>query len=296
MIALFLAAALQSGDGLQPVPARAQARAHIGGYAAINLDTGKRVALNGDERFPMASVFKVPAAIALLQRVDRGEFRLDQKVTITPAEFSRGWSPIRDAANGQTVTMSLREMLVFLLSVSDNTAVDKAFTMMGGPVEVTKALRKLGIEGIRVDRKENEVGRDAVADPDAYARDPRDTATPNAMADLLRLIYRRKVKLSPSSHALMMSLMELSPTGPRRLRETFAGSIVAHKTGNMPGTANDVGIVTTIDGKHHLAIAIFTKASKMSEDERDAAIRELASDAAAAVGFPAAAAPARSSP
>lgn len=279
--ALFLATALSSG---------------VGGYAAIDLDTGKRVAMNGDERFPMASVFKIPAAIALLQRVDRGEFKLDQKITITSAEFSRGWSPIRDAANGQAATMSLRQMLVYMLSLSDNSAVDKAFTMMGGPSETTKVMRKLGIEGIRVDRKENEIGRDATADPDAYARDPRDTATPNAMADLLRLIYQRKEKLSPASHELMLLLMELSPTGPRRLREVFAGSIVAHKTGNMPGTANDVGIVSTIDGKHHIAIAVFTKASKMTDVEQDAAIRELASAASAGVGFPAAAAPARSSP
>ena len=279
--ALFLATALSSG---------------VGGYAAIDLDTGKRVAMNGDERFPMASVFKIPAAIALLQRVDRGEFKLEQKITITPAEFSRGWSPLRDAARGQAITMSLREMLVYMLPLSDNTAVDKAFTMMGGPAETTKVLRKLGIKGVRVDRRENEVGRDAMADPAAYALDPRDTATPNAMADLLRMIYKRKVKLSHASNDLMMSLMELSPTGQHRLREAFAGSTVAHKTGNMPGTANDVGIVSTLDGKHHMAIAVFTKASKMTDAEQDAAIRELAFAASEGVGFPATAAPEHSSP
>ena len=264
--ALFLAAALDNFDG-------------VAGYAAIDLDTGKRVALRGDERFPMGSVYKVPAAIAVLQRVDRGEFRLDQKVAILPSEFSRGWSPIRDSAHGQPVTMTLRQMLVFMVSLSDNTAVDKAFTMLGGPHNVTRVVRSLGIDGIRLDRKENDVGADAMADMLAYSRDPRDTSTPNAMADLLRVIYRRKEKLSPASHELLLTLMELSPTGAHRLRETFAGSIVAHKTGNMPGTANDVAIVSTLDGKHHMAIAIFTKGSKMTEEQQDALIRELARDA-----------------
>jgi len=269
----------------------------VAGYAAINLDTGKRVARNGNERFPMASVYKIPAAIALLQRVDRGEYRLDQPITITPAEFSRGWSPIRDHANGQPVTMSLGELFEFMLGQSDNSAVDKVFTMLGGPSVVQKVVRDLGIKGINVNRKENEVGADAMADPVAYSRDPRDTSTPDAMVDLLRLIYRNKVKLTPASRDLMLKVMAGSMTGPHRIREAMpAGTIVAHKTGNMPGTGNDVAIVTSADGKHHMAIAVFTKASKVDDSERDALIRELVYDAAAAVGFPAAAAPERSSP
>lgn len=268
MISLFLAAALTAKfDG-------------VAGYSAINLDTGKRVSSNGDVRFPMASVFKVPAAIAVLQKVDRGEWTLDQKITITPAEFSRGWSPIRDAAHGQAVTLPLRELFVSMLGMSDNSAVDKFFTMLGGPQKVTTVLHDLGINGVRVDRKEDEVGRDAMADMLAYSRDPRDTATPDSMADLLRLIAQRKEKLSPASHNLMLAVMEMSMTGPHRLREAMpAGAVLAHKTGSMPGTANDVGIVMTLDGKNRVAIAVFTKASAMSEEDRDAVVRELAAEA-----------------
>jgi len=248
----------------------------VAGYAAMNLDTGQRVASHGDERFPMGSVFKFPTTIALLQRVDRGEFRLDQRVTITPEEFSMGWSPIRDNAHGQSVTMTLRELLVFSLGQSDNSAVDKILSMIGGPEVVTQTLRTLGIKDIRVDRKENDFGRDAVADMLAYSRDPRDTSTPNAMVDLLRLVYLRKEKLSPSSHNLMMTIMETSMTGPHRIREAMpAATIVAHKTGTMPGTSNDIAIVSSLDGKHHVAIAVLTKGSKMSEEDRDALIREL---------------------
>ena len=58
------------------------------GYAALNLDTGQHFAERGDKRFPMGSVFKFPTAIALMRRVDAGEFKLDQSVTITPDEFS----------------------------------------------------------------------------------------------------------------------------------------------------------------------------------------------------------------
>ena len=265
-----------SSGGQSPAPVLHGKFDGVAGYAAMNLDTGQRVASHGDERFPMGSVFKFPTTIALLQRVDRGEFRLDQRVTITPQEFSMGWSPIRDNAHGQSVTMTLRELLVFSLGQSDNSAVDKILSMTGGPEVVTQTLLTLGIKDIRVDRKENDFGRDAVADMLAYSRDPRDTSTPNAMVDLLRLVYLRKEKLSPSSHNLMMTIMETSMTGPHRIREAMpAATIVAHKTGTMPGTSNDVAIVSSLDGKHHVAIAVLTKGSKMSEEDRDALIREL---------------------
>jgi beta-lactamase class A len=54
-------------------PATIAAKADgVAGVTAVDLDTGRRVSVNGPVRFPMASVYKVPVAIAYLQRVDRG--------------------------------------------------------------------------------------------------------------------------------------------------------------------------------------------------------------------------------
>src|SRR4051794_5827060 len=50
------------------------------GVSAVNVETGQRVALNGGERFPMASTYKVPIALRVLRMVDRGELRLDRTV------------------------------------------------------------------------------------------------------------------------------------------------------------------------------------------------------------------------
>jgi beta-lactamase class A len=261
MIALLLAAVLDKG---------------VAGYAALNLDTGRRIEVRGDERFPMGSVFKLPAAIALLRRVDRGAFHLDQSVTITPDEFVGGWSPIRDSAHGKPVTMTLGELLRFMLGESDNTAADKVLSMIGGPEAVTKTIRDLGIQDIRVDRSERILGRDS-ADMIAYANDPRDTSTPNAMINLLRKIYLREDGLSPESHALMFNIMASTPRGKTKIPAAVPpGSVVVHKTGLMPGVSNDVAIVTIPDGKHHYAIAVFVKASPLSDEQKDAEVREIA--------------------
>ena len=43
------------------------------GAAAIHLETGREAYHNAGMRFPMASTYKVPIAVQLLSRVDRGE-------------------------------------------------------------------------------------------------------------------------------------------------------------------------------------------------------------------------------
>jgi hypothetical protein len=44
----------------------------------------------------------------------------------------------------------------------------------------------------------------------------------------------------------------------------------------MPGTANDIGVVTSADGKRHVLIAVFTKAATTDNlDVRERAIAEI---------------------
>ena len=104
---------------------------------------------------------------------------------------------------------------------------------------------------------------------DKYAIDPRDTSTPKAMVELLRMFYEKRDGLSPASHEFAMKTMLGTKTGPKRIVSMLPkGATFAHKTGTMPGTFNDVGIITSPDGKHHIAIAIFVKESKSDEDEK----------------------------
>lgn len=48
------------------------------GIAVINLQTHEMLAINGDERFPMQSVFKFHIALAALHLVDEGKLFLEQ--------------------------------------------------------------------------------------------------------------------------------------------------------------------------------------------------------------------------
>ena len=239
------------------------------GVAAVHLESGRRFAVRSTERFPMGSVYKVPIALEVLRRVDAGTVKLDRVVTIEPKDFSPGWSPIREAAKGKPVSMTIERLLWNLVAVSDNTASDY-FLRMVGPDSVTQLMKTLGVPGIRIDRQEREIAADLKkkGGVEHYAIDIRDTSTPDEMLALMVAIAQRRDGLSRASHDHLVQWMTETKTGLKRIKAGVPkGTTVAHKTGTMPGTMNDVGILTSPDGKHHVAIAIFTKRAAKSKDK-----------------------------
>jgi N-acyl-D-amino-acid deacylase len=274
------------------------------GASVLHLETGRRVSLRRGERFPMASTFKVPVAVQLLERVDRGELSLDQMVTIRPRDLHPGSGTLASLFNKPGVALSLRNLLELMLLISDNSATDLALEAAGGAAAVTARMRALGIEGIDVSRPTIRLIADWAGwtlpdesewSPELYRKlaeavtaaeagaaharfdaDPRDTSTPDAMVALLERIHRKDL-LKPGTAALLLDVMLRCQTGEARLKGILpAGTPVAHKTGTIGGTTNDVGIVTLPDGAGHLALAIFVKSSGKAVAARERVIAELA--------------------
>ena len=245
------------------------------GAAVVVVEGGRIVALHGERRFPMQSVYKLPIAMAVLRQVDRGTLRLDQRVKIRPGDLvppSRG-SAIRDKhPNGTEMTVS--ELLDAMMSVSDGTASDVLLKMAGGPAQVTAFLRGLGIRDVVVATTERAI---AQGEQVPY----RLWATPDAMVGLLRLL-QEGIGLSASSRRLLLGLMTASKTRPDRIKGLLpTGTVVAHKTGSsgtvddLTRATNDVGLVSLPDGKH-LAVAIFVSDTKVDEAIRNAIIAKIA--------------------
>jgi beta-lactamase class A len=269
MLALILAAVL----ALPPQKSDA-----VIGVSAIHLESGKRLSVRNMERFPMGSVYKFPIALAVLRRVDTRALSLGQSVTIEPRDFALGWSPLRDGANKRPIVLTAGELLQHMVSNSDNTASDALLRLVGGPSVVTTRMAELGFSAVRADRSETQMAADLApaGGPERYAIDARDTTTPDAMADLLAAFWNKRDGLSAKSHALLVELMTKSTTGVQRIKAAVPkGSVVAHKTGTMPGTTNDVALITLPNGEH-VALAIFTKASKRdATEDAEADIRAI---------------------
>ncbi len=271
------------------------------GFAAQEIGGKEVIAFNGDETFAMASTYKVAIATAILDRVDRGELRLDQMVEITPDMMMIGDAALSDTFVHPGLQLSVANLIEVMITESDNTATDISMGLAGGPAAVTKYLRRLGITDFRVDRTTGEiigefyglpgpatmkVAMEAfVTRPELmtimgdrnldFEADPRDQSTPLAMLQLL-LAIDSGAATSAKSRDFLIDVMSRTRTGAGRLKGLLPrGTPVAHKTGTIGGVANDVGYITLPDGRR-FAIAVFTKSSETSEADRDRAIAEVA--------------------
>ena len=189
-----------------------------------------------------------------------------------------------------------------MLTVSDNTATDTLEKLAGGPAAVTHWVRSQGIDGLRVDRDTAGLIREFYglppgpsfpasleaglkADPNledkddklnpAFDNDPRDTATPVAMGELLNRIYAGKA-LSPHSADLLREIQERNTTGKARIRARLPqGTVVAEKTGTIGGSVNNVGVVTLPGNAGKLVLVVFIKKSRKPFDDRERVIADI---------------------
>ena len=201
------------------------------GIAALDLNTGETVSIKGNTPFPMASTVKVAIAALYLAQVDQGRRSLD------------------DTINGLPVRSLMARMLIH----SDNHAADILFKDVGGPSAVRDWLQDNGVTGVHVDRTIAELLH---SKRDLWDR--RDSATPVAMVDLLRRIYKGEL-IRPQSRNYLLDLMSQCQTGKNRMKAMLPfGTPVEHKTGTLDGLADDVGFITLPDGRR-VAVAIFTR-------------------------------------
>lgn len=289
-------------DSLREIEASSGGRL---GFAAIHLESGWCTSYRGRESFPMASVAKLPMAIQFLRMADSGAYRLDSLVTMSAADHRPGGSLLYHRVRRNGGTAPIHDLLEAMIGASDNTASDYILKLSGGPQPADKLMASLGLGGIDISHSEGELillwagvdpkGTDSAWTRDRYyakiaeagdtawrtaeARlvdDPSDAASPEEMAGLLAMLHRGDL-LSPTSTDTLLALMSRAVTGRARIPALLPpGTPVAHKTGTISSTANDVGIITLPGGRGHLVVAVFVKGSRVGVHARERAIASAA--------------------
>jgi len=248
------------------------------GVCAQILEAGTVEHLNGDERFPMQSVYKLPISMAVLDLVDRKALTLNQTVRFTAADMRNvGFhSPLAERYPKGGVSVPVRDLIRAAIVDSDGIASDALFRLAGGGQRITAYLRGLGIRDIDVATTEREMFRDTTR-----MTQYRNSATPRAAVALLKALHEGH-GVSPDARKMLLQFMTDSVPGPKRLKgELPPGTAVAHKTGTdgthdgLTRATNDIGIVTLPDGRH-LAVAVFVKDSTAGLETRESTIAQMA--------------------
>ncbi len=250
------------------------------GVFAVDTGDGRTLAYRPRERFPMCSTFKALLVGAVLRRVDAGTEHLDRRVAYGP-NVLLAYAPVT-RANVRHGFMTVRALCAAAIEVSDNTAANLLLATVGGPASVTAFARSLGDTATRLDRTEPTLNG-------ALPGDPRDTTTPQAMADDLRAMLLGPA-LSRGSRAELTGWLAACRTGRMALRAGLPRTWQAgDKTGaGGPGNAtgdsntrNDIAILRPPRRRPILVTAYLT-GSMLSAAGSNAALAAVARTVVAA--------------
>jgi beta-lactamase class A len=197
------------------------------------------------------SVQKLAVAIAVMDKIDRGELSLGQKVDL-PAGLILGGTGIYllHTVWGDDVTVA--NFLTAMLLMSDNTAV----RMCGRVVPAAEINQILAAKGLTHTRVE------PVADPHRFHLG---TTTPREMHDLLWRLAT-KTLLSPPSCTFLLSIIRWINgyhDGVRRTMSSQERGRVATKHGadfnTLGASRHEAGIIFGTDGAPQLTYAMFAE-------------------------------------
>ena len=243
------------------------------------LDTGSGLALGWrqDERFAMASTFKLLLAGWMLALVDKGQERLGTRLHYD-RDAVLPHSPVSGPRAGDGGGLTVGELCAATVSLSDNTAANVLLARHGGPAGLTAFVRTWGDSTTRLDRTEPTLNEAAVGDP-------RDTTTPLAMLKTMQKLVLGDA-LTPASRAWLQRWLVETSTGDQRLRAGVPGWKVGDKTGTSgdSGTANDVAVLWPEGGGAPVLVTCYLTRSKAQPAQRDAAIAQVARAMAVARG------------
>lgn len=242
------------------------------GVAVQNLTTGDTLSLNGHKAFPLLSVFKFPVALAVLNKVDKGELSLSQKLFISQKELLPDtYSPFREQYPNGNLSISLKEALEWMVTLSDNNLCDILIKLVGGETVIEKYLNNPDI----IIRNNEE------AMHQNWEAQFVNTITPLASNALLKPFFEGNL-LTPQSTTFLYQTMVATPVGAKRIKGKLpAQTVVAHRTGSsftneagLTGAINDIGIVPLPDGSFML-ISVFVHNTTEPYQKGEALIADL---------------------
>ena len=268
------------------------------GFYIEDLTTGITHEYNADQRFPTASVCKVPVMIELFRQVDTSTLSLDERRRLQGNISTHGSGTLKLMEDAPELT--LRDYCRLMISISDNMATDfllgvvglesvnATLDAMGFPNTRTSVTlgryhyRMFGMDDVPCTR-ENDVlqhkraethGTDfnSVSFQDSLENN---VATPRDMGSILKQLHAGQV-VSPQASAAMIEMLKMCNDRRMIPRDLKPDIPTAHKIGSSGRIKGDVGLVSLPTGP--LVVSAFALASDdgVRGDEAIAEISRLA--------------------
>jgi beta-lactamase class A len=126
-----------------------------GSFLVRDLFTGEEIGIDPEVEFPIASLVKVPLAIAVADRIHDGRLDGASMIEVLPAQTALG-GPGGLSRFRYPARIAVDDLLYLSTAVTDNAAADALFDLVP-PAEVDQAMRQAGITGISVRHRMREL-------------------------------------------------------------------------------------------------------------------------------------------
>jgi len=253
--ALPLALTLACASGRLPAPRAAPAAAQdtaalrralealvrgypgVAGVSVLDLRSGERVSIRGDETFPTASLIKVAVLVTLLDEVNKGTIRLDERISMLARDRVPGSGVLQYMQSGIEPTVGDAAWLMIVLS--DNTATNLLLDHLDVKT-VWDKMEALGLPHTKIHSKT--FRRPTSIAVDSSAKYGLGVTTPDETARLFELLYRGRA-VSPALDSVAIAMLRANQDGTKLARWLPDSVAVAHKTGEVDRSRSDCGIV-----------------------------------------------------
>jgi beta-lactamase class A len=250
------------------------------GIYVKSLETGEEIAVDADRQMETMSTIKIPLMVEALEQIKAGRFKLTDKYTFVQADSQPGTGTIQRLDPG--AVMTVKDLITLMIIVSDNTATEVLYRMVGGPGAVNKRMDALGLARTRamnVPSRWFPALRAAPTTEEFYraGAHPFGLSTPREMGRLLEMMERGTL-VDQESSDLMLRIMR-GQLYRSRIPRYVTGYTIPHKTGDfLPYVGDDVGMLEA-PGKT-IVVSIFTANHFGSGEMLENAIGLVAKDVA----------------
>lgn len=235
----------------------------------MDLNSGNSFALHGDERYPMASTFKVFILAELLRQAEAGCFSMDDRIELKNHSNTFGSGILSCIDEGARLT--IRDYATLMIIISDNSAADILFDIVGQENIKTNIIDGLELKNTRCDLACRDMfepylnakpGGDVLAAVSACHRntpaylcqtEKGNETSPLDMMKLMEKVYKKQLFSSTVCNE-MIRIMKQCKTNMQIPRYLPRSVSVAHKTGTCDRVTCDVGIVYTPKGDYILVL------------------------------------------
>jgi len=171
-----------------------------------------------------ASLYKLGVLMEAERRVDSGQLRYSDPITIGPGDVTDEGSAYEPGT-----TLSLDDALEAMITVSDNGAALALWHLFGASA-IEASLVRAGM-------------------PDflTFDGDGNTLTTPHATGMFFERLARKEL-VSASASDRMLARLERQTLNDRLPAQLPKQTVVAHKTGNLAGVLHDAGIIFTPGG------------------------------------------------